>query len=228
MARLHRGEKYSHWCRKCALATEPNKEDRITRRLYVKRSNIHNLKGSDSSQTPLLDLVKIELVGIGSILSEKILIEPDLIHSLSPDQFEEFICDRLYAMGFEPKRIGNIFQSDGGIDVVFWPRNRSSFPFLGAAQVKHHRNPARKEGVSTVREFIGSIGGHPFSAGIIVTNTSFSANAEWFAKQKSGLIRLRGFQDICRWIENNFSSEEEWREFPKSITLAPGLTINIR
>lgn len=224
MARLHRGEKYSHWCRKCVMSTSPGPKEHVTRRLFVKRADIQKT----AFQLSLFDPVRIELVGVGSSLSEQLSGNPKLIHSLSPNEFEDFICDRLYAMGFEPRQIGNTFQADGGVDVIFWPRGSSSFPFLGAAQIKHHRSPKKKEGPGTVREFVGSISGRPFSAGIIVTNTSFSPTAEWFARQQNGLIRLRGFEDICRWIENNFSSDEEWREIPSTIELAPGMFVKIR
>ncbi len=228
MARRHRGEKYSHWCYNCIMATNPGRKEFFARRLFVKRTDIQPVAGSDVLQLSLFDPVEIKLVGIGRSLSERISGNPMIIHRLSPEEFEEFICERLYAMGFEPKRIGNAFQADGGIDIVFSPRGSSSFPFLGAAQIKHHRKPTVKEGPATVREFLGSISGHPFSAGIIVTNTSFSPSAEWFARRLGGLIRLRGFEDICRWIENNFSADAEWREIPSIIELAPGVSVRIR
>jgi len=224
MARRHRGEKYSHWCRKCVMATNPGPKEAVTRRLFVQRADIQRA----DFKLSLFDPVRIELVGIGRSLSDRLSGNPELIHSLSPEEFEGFICERLYAMGFEPRQIGRTFQADGGIDVVFWPRGSSSFPFLGAAQIKHHRSPKKKEGPGTVREFLGSISGRPFSAGIIVTNTSFSPTAEWFARQQNGLIRLRGFEDICRWIENNFSADAEWREIPSSIEVAPGILVRIR
>ncbi len=228
MARLHRGEKYSHWCRKCILSTDPGPKQPVTDRLYVRRDAVRSINRPDVANLPIFDPVRIELVGVGRSLSERIWGNPTLIHGLSPEDFEEFVCERLYAMGLEPRRIGNAFEADGGIDVVFWPRLPSSFPFLGAAQIKHHRSPRKREGPDTVREFVGSISGRPFSAGVIVTNTSFSPSAEWFARQQGGLIRLRGFEDICRWVEDNFSAEAEWRELPSSIELAPGVCVKIR
>jgi len=227
MARLYRGEKYSHWCSKCVMATNPGPKQQVTHRLYVRRADIQPAHGSDLVQLSLFDPVRIKLIGIGRSLSERISGNPTLIHSMSPEEFEEFICERLYAMGFEPRQIGKTFQADGGIDVVFWPRELS-FPFLGAAQVKHHKSPKVREGPGIVREFVGSISGRHFSAGIIVTNTSFSPNAEWVAHQQGGLIRLRGFTDICRWLENNFSADAEWREIPSFIELAPGVSVKIR
>ncbi|MDO8836906.1 MAG: restriction endonuclease [Vicinamibacterales bacterium] len=150
------------------------------------------------------------------------------MHSLTPSQFEAFVCDRLFAMGFEPRQVGKTNRKDGGVDIVFWPRANLSFPFLGAVQLKHHRNVLEHEGPKVVREFAGAIAGHPFNAGVVVTNTSFSPDAEWFAQQHARLVRLRGFSDLCRWIAGAFGDDAEWREVPKSIELCPGIVIKIR
>jgi hypothetical protein len=180
------------------------------------------------AQQPLFAPLRVELIGISSILSEQLFKEPSLLYRISPEEFEEFICDRLFAMGFEPRRVGATNRKDGGVDVLFWPRLSGAFPFLGAAQVKHHRNPNTKEGPATVREFAGTVASHPFNAGLLVTNTSFSPDAEWYAHEHAKLLRLRGFSDIRRWLLNNFIDDAEWREIPKSIELCPGIVIRIR
>jgi hypothetical protein len=64
--------------------------------------------------------------------------------------------------------------------------------------------------------------------GLLITNTSFTPDAEWFAREKAHLLKLRGFTDIKRWLEGNFASDEEWREFPETIEVCPGLVIPIR
>jgi restriction endonuclease Mrr len=179
-------------------------------------------------QLPLFAPLRVQLVGIGQILSEQLTENPSLIYQISPEDFEEFICERLFAMGLEPKRIGEINRKDGGVDIIFYPRLTCAFPFLGAAQVKHHRNPNTKEGPATVREFAGTIAGRSFNAGLLVTNTSFSPDAMWFAREHAKLLRLRDLVDIQRWLLNNFSDEEEWREIPTSIELCPGVIIKIR
>lgn len=88
-------------------------------------------------------------------------------------------------------------------------------------------DPNRSEGPAVVREFAGAIGHHPFSVGILVTNTSFTPDAKWFAQQHRESIRLRGFQDIRRWLLDTFDSEEEWREIPDRIELCPGTVVEI-
>jgi hypothetical protein len=62
---------------------------------------------------------------------------------------------------------------------------------------------------------------------VLVTNTGFTADAEWFAREKARLVRLRGLTDFRRWLGNQFNDEEEWREIPKVIELCPGVTIQL-
>jgi hypothetical protein len=226
-ARLHRGEKYTHWCRDCIMAANPGAKEWPTGRLWVSKNSVLAARRDSRARNDLIRPLQIELLGVGECLSKQLAADPSLVHRLSPDQFEAFICERFDAMGLEPRRVGGTFQADGGIDIVFWPR-KSTFPFLGAAQIKHHRNPATVEGPASARELVGSISGQPFSAGIVVTNTTFSPSAEWFARQHAGFLRLRDFHDIQRWLGDNFDSEEEWREIPATIELAPGVTIKVR
>jgi hypothetical protein len=226
-SRMYRGHKTSHWCRDCIHASPIDSRDTITGRLRVPALAVVS-QSAPQNDPSLLEPVRVELLGIGRVLSHQLVADPDLVHSLTPEQFEEFICDRLFAMGFEPVRTGATNKKDGGIDVFFWPRHPVPFPFLMAAQLKHHRNPRQKEGSATVRDFAGAIAGRPLSAGVIVTNTSFSPDAKWFARERAKLIRLRGFDDIRRWIFGNFNDQVEWREMPSTIELCPGVVVPIR
>jgi hypothetical protein len=72
------------------------------------------------------------------------------------------------------------------------------------------------------------VAGHSLAAGLLVTNTSFSPDAEWYAREHAKLIRLRDFNDIKRWLFNNFTDDAEWREIPSSIEVCPGVIVWIR
>lgn len=69
----------------------------------------------------------------------------------------------------------------------------------------------------------------PFRVGVMVTNTSFSHDAKWLADQagNKGFPRLRDFEDLKRWLRDQFDSEFEWREIPDVISLAPGVTVAV-
>lgn len=228
-ARMFRGQLTTHWCRECVLASSPSPKEFVTGRVRVPIVRVMNQSPSSTeTQLSLFALLRVELVGIGSTLSEQLIREPSLLYQISPEEFEEFVCDRLFAMGLEPRRVGTTNKKDGGIDILFWPRYKGSFPFLGAAQVKYHHSPTIREGPATVREFGGVIAGHPLNVGLLVTNTSFSPDAEWFAREHAKLLRLRDFNDIRRWLLNHYDNEAEWREIPTSIEVCPGVVIKLR
>jgi restriction endonuclease Mrr len=182
---------------------------------------------TNTTGAPLVRPVTVQLYEASEELRAALRADPNLIHNLSPSEFEGFVCDRLDAMGLEPKRVGATNQADGGIDIIFWSRKLAPFPFLGAVQVKHRSNPDASEGPGVVRAFAGAIKPHPFQVGVLVTNTCFTPSAEWYARQARGLLRLRGFRDIRRWLMGSIDSEEEWREIPRSIELCPGTTVTI-
>lgn len=152
--------------------------------------------------------------------------DPARIGSLTPEKFQNLIADRLEKWGLAVELVGNVYRKDGGIDIIARPR--SGVPFLVAVQVKHHRT-SRSTPVSSVRDFHGSLtsGGSPFHIGVIVTNTTFSPDAQWFADQNSKLIRLRDIQDLRRWLKDDYENEFEWREMPTKVKLAPGVEIEI-
>jgi hypothetical protein len=152
----------------------------------------------------------------------------DEIYHLSPNDFEEFVLDRLDAMGMEATKVGPANLKDGGVDVIFVPRSGvCNLPFIGAAQIKHHRSRTKRVGPQVIREAAASLGAHPFSVRMLITNTTFTPDAEWFAKHHAPLLRLRNEHDLRRWIRANFTDDAEWREIPETIELCPGVTVNV-
>ena len=181
---------------------------------------------------PLAEHVKptrVQLIDISSTLSSRILANPGELLLLSPSQFEELVLDRLCAMGFQAQQVGGgTFRRDGGIDIIFTPAKNYPFPFLGAVQVKHRRDPHIKLGPEPLRELLGSMAAHRFfAAGMIVTNTTFTPDARDFAIRCQPILRLRDFHDLMRWVAENFTDDAEWREIPKRIELCDGISIDL-
>jgi hypothetical protein len=202
------------------------REDFLVKRLI---ESIHPGLRSD----PLFDLLRkiilgehhVQIVEVTPELLQWLVEDPEHLKSLTPEKFEILVADRLSAMGLEVLRVGSTYRKDGGIDIVAWPK-LTKFPFLIAAQVKHHRGKS-KTGQGVIRDFRGVLADHPFNAGLLVTNTTFTTDAKWFAEHSPHIVRLRDIQDIGRWIAGNFLHEEEWREIPKEIVVAPGVEVII-
>jgi hypothetical protein len=150
------------------------------------------------------------------------------LKQLSPGEFQDLIADRLDHMGLGVQLVGDINRKDGGVDIVAYPNTGCNVPFLLAVQVKHHRKN-RKTGAADVRDLHGVITSRnsPFHIGMLVTNTTFTADAKWVAENNKTLLRLRDIQDLCRWLKDDFVNEYEWREIPTQIELAPGIQLEI-
>lgn len=182
---------------------------------------------SESQEVAICE-TEVSVVEFSKELLAQLQRDPTELLKLTPEQLELLLCDRLDAMGLEPKRVGSIYVPDGGIDILAWPREPAGFPFLIGVQAKHHKSWTEKVGVRNVREFDAAIRNRPLQAGLLVTNTSFTPNATWEVENHKHIIRLRDFEDLRRWIADNFVDEAEWREIPEQIEYVRGKFLRLR
>ncbi len=185
------------------------------------------LSEASESQKIAICATEVSVVEFSRELLAQLQRDPTELLKLTPEQQELLLCDRLDAMGLEPKRVGSIYVPDGGIDILAWPREPTAFPFLIGVQSKHHKSWSGKVGVREVREFDAVIRNRPLQAGLLVTNTSFTPNATWEIENHKHIVRLRDFEDLRRWIADNFVDEADWREIPERIEYAPGKFISL-
>ncbi|PIU87705.1 MAG: hypothetical protein COZ06_05605 [Armatimonadetes bacterium CG_4_10_14_3_um_filter_66_18] len=170
---------------------------------------------------------RVELLDISPQVLKLLAAEPDRLQQARPAFFEELVCNRLDAMGYDLERVGSsTFRKEGGVDTVAWPRAHAVSCVI-AVQVKHTALPNRKVSSPTVRDLLGAVQMHGFNAGLIVTNTTFTADARWVAQQRPFLIRLRDFEDLRRWVRDDFLQQHEWRDLPMQIELCPGTIVQL-
>lgn len=220
-----------HLCITCVgiIDEDGSRSSRLWRRhrLPVADGAQINLQFDGNDHEAVVRPTLVRLVSATRALLEKLTADFKGIYELTPDEFEEFTAERLDAMGFDVKRVGAINKRDGGLDLIFVSKRPCPFPFIGAAQVKHQRSPFKSLGPAPVRDFAGVLGTHHFTAGFLVTNTTFTPHAEWFAKHHAPMLRLRNGLDLKRWIASQFTDEEEWREIPDKIELCPGVIVEV-
>jgi hypothetical protein len=157
----------------------------------------------------------------------KVLQEnPEELKHLPPDQFEAFVANRLDRMGFNVKLVGPTNRKDGGIDIIAVPKVLNVGSFVLAAQVKHHAGD-QKTGRDAVDRLASWNG--PFRLGMLVTNTAFTKDAVWAAAQdrNKDFIRLRDFNGLKLWLQDQYGTEDDWRSIPDVIELAPGISIEV-
>jgi hypothetical protein len=218
----------------CTLEVDHNLPSASQRQLPFQRDAVHSadayiaLPQVSASQGLALCRTEVTIVEFGNALLASLRRDPAELLRLTAEQFELFLCNRLQAMGMEPRRIGSIYAPDGGIDILAWPRRPAAFPFLVGVQAKHHRTWSKKVSARDVREFDAVIRSRPLQAGLLVSNTSFTPNASWEVENHKHLIRLRDFEDLRRWIADNFVDDAEWREIPGEIEYAKGKFIKLR
>jgi len=170
---------------------------------------------------------RVELVDITPQILHLLSKEPELLLEASPELFENLVCNRLEANGYGIARVGSsAFSKDGGVDILAWSRT-SIVPCLIAVQVKHTSLRHRKIGPSPVRELLGTVQSLGFNVGLLVTNTTFTPDARWVAEQRPFLIRLVDFEDLRRWLINDFLQDLGWRNLPTQIELCPGVIIKL-
>ena len=169
----------------------------------------------------------VSVVDISSNIVKLLKEDPTIINRFSPEQFENFIANRLDRMGFDVTLTGATIQKDGGIDLIAIPKIRNVGSFLLAGQIKHHQGN-RKTGREAVDRLLSWKESY-FRLGMLITNTCFTKDARWVASQiiNKNFLRLRDFSDLKRWIEDDYWSENDWCEIPESIQLAPGIMISI-
>ena len=153
--------------------------------------------------------------------------DPTRLRSLTPDDFERFVAERLDRMGYNVTLTGATNLKDGGIDLIAVPRSANLGSIVIAGQVKHHGGD-QKTGRDAVDRLLAWKDSY-FGVGLLVTNTSFTHDAVWTAQQERNarFLRLRDFMDLKRWLQDQWGTEEDWREIPDRVELAPGVVIEI-
>lgn len=152
----------------------------------------------------------------------------NIIYKLSAEQFENFVCERLVAMGYGVEKTGKTYERDGGVDIIAWPKCLQGLKFLIAVQAKHSGKSTRKIGPQPVKDLTCTVSGSKdFVFGILVTNVWFTPHAEYFAEREKKIIRLRNFGHLKRWIMNDFTGDPELREVPNRIPLTKDKYIDL-
>jgi hypothetical protein len=163
------------------------------------------------SDTPPLKILKsniVRSVDFSPELLASLREDPNRLQTLTPEQFERFVAERLDCMGYNVTLTGSTNRKDGGIDLIAVPKTSNLGSIVIAGQVKHHRDD-RKTGREAVDQLLAWMDTY-FGVGLLVTNTAFTKDALWTAQQGRNrhFLRLRDFADLKRWLHDDFGKEE--------------------
>ncbi|HSE67660.1 MAG TPA: restriction endonuclease [Gemmatimonadales bacterium] len=112
-------------------------------------------------------------------LADRLAKRPELMRSLTPRQFEEFVADLYAGAGFDVELTPA--QSDGGFDVYA----RQPAPFGSMVTLIECKQYAshRRVGVEMVRQLAGVVETEQAHAGVLATTATFTSGAQSFAER---------------------------------------------
>ncbi|HTF03986.1 MAG TPA: restriction endonuclease [Bacteroidia bacterium] len=139
-------------------------------------------------------------------LIESLKKQPVNIRSITPREFEELLADLLRDMGWDVELTKQT--RDGGSDILAY-LNTEVGRLLCLVEAKHYRED-RKIGVELVRTLYGTLCDAQANSAMLVTSSSFTADAKTFQQKHQYQLTLRDYADVVEWImkfgtkKNNF------------------------
>jgi restriction system protein len=136
--------------------------------------------------------VRAQFSALNSDLVSRIETRPELIHDLSPRQFEEFVADLYRKHGFAVELTPT--SRDGGVD-LYAVRYEAFGSYLTVVDCKQFASHRPVE-VRLVRELYGVVQDKGASAGVLATTSSFTAGAREFQERHKYRLALQDWFDL--------------------------------
>ena len=133
---------------------------------------------------------------IGSSLIEKVSRNPELMRSITPREFEEFVADLFCKKGYNVTLTPQT--RDGGKD-FYIVEDKGFGKFLYYIECKRY-SANRPVGINLVREFYGTVNIDRATAGILVTCSYFSDEAKSFTEQIKHQMSLLEYADLNKML----------------------------
>lgn len=160
------------------------------------QGNLYDLS-ERASQDQIVTVVKPSIVMANEAILHQLKKQPQAIFDLSPRKFEEVLAEILTDMGWEVELTSAT--RDGGKDILAYQKTELG-KFLCLVEAKRYRED-RKVGVDLVRSLYGTLCDYQASSAMMVTTSSFSADAQAFQHKHQYQLALRDYVDLARWIQ---------------------------
>lgn len=142
--------------------------------------------------------ITLSLIEVNKSLLSKIKENEQLIEKLTPREFEELVCEILDKNGLSVCLTKQT--CDGGKDIIVC-ENKLIGNFLTYVECKKYRRD-RPVSVSIVRELYGTVMADNVTAGLLVTTSYFSEDAEEFTKKVKNRMSLIDYNGLFDVISN--------------------------
>jgi len=188
LLRSHITQALGSLCRMGAFSIQALHE---SRKLYNLADHIHD------APDQIGRAAVTQSVEIGRTLAERLRREPRAVYQLEPREFVLIIAELLDDLGYRIEC--RPATRDGGQD-LFAYLDTELGTLLHLVEVKRYRHD-HKIGVGLVRSLYGTVVDAQASHGVLVTSSTFSADARKFQHRHRHLLSLKDYGDVEGWIK---------------------------
>lgn len=142
-------------------------------------------------------IVKVDLAEINDELVRYLALHPERMYLLSPRKFEQLVAELFRAKGYDIE-IGR-GTKDGGIDIRAFQRSDIG-SLLTLIQCKRYA-PNHKVRVDAVRQLYGVVNRDNATAGLIVTTSTFTRDAQSEQQLFKHRIQLAQYANLTCWLK---------------------------
>lgn len=145
----------------------------------------------------LVGVAKPIIISVNEAMVWALKKQPKDVFKLSPRQYEELIAELLRDIGYEV----TLTQAtrDGGKDILASIKTECG-DVLCLVDAKKYRND-RKIGVSMVRTLYGTLCDYQATSAMLVTTSSYSADARALQRKHQYQLSLKDYTDVAGWIQ---------------------------
>lgn len=145
----------------------------------------------------LINVAKPVIISANEAMIQALRSHPKDIFRLSARKYEKLIAELLSDMGYEVTLTRAT--RDGGKDILASMKTECG-DLLCLVEAKRYRQD-RKVGVSLVRELYGTLCDFKATSGMLVTTSTYSADAQAFQQNHQYQLSLRDYTHVAGWIQ---------------------------
>jgi len=154
-------------------------------------------KYEQSKRAESKEALSAKITEVSRDILKWIMRDPELVYTLSPYAFEEFIAEVLTKLGY--KVVSTPKTRDGGVDLRILKKEDIG-DILYLVECKLYQ-PRKKVSVAVVRQLYGVVQYEDATGGLIVTTSSFTKDAVNFQKDACYRLSLRDYFGIQEWLQ---------------------------
>lgn len=146
---------------------------------------------------PPKDIIR-DITVVDNSLLKKAKENPKIVFNFSPREFEEMVCELLNKQGYHVKLTKQT--RDGGKDIIIVQKSILG-EFCIYVECKKY-DTSRPISVGLVRELYGTIMHDNATAGMIITTSYFTKDAQEYTEQIKHRMTLKDYNDLVQELNN--------------------------